>query len=427
MWTKWKSKLRNALDSQRQSQVILVKSINSNADNDDKKAIETKHLKVYRTIWTWIDAMAFVVGLSAFREAKINARMVFTASMICFAFVCLFYTIVVVWPSIPLLLEVICIYGVLIPATLKFILVLRDMHQVVPMYRFFENIVISHTTGRRSDDLVKEMNDAFKTVKIFIVVSALCFAVFVLYPMHAYVTEGQLIPIMRIEFPFVDQTIMKGYLIGQTFMLLFGFFAVVGSVAFDLAVLTLLMGFKSLVTLLLHDLDDYHEFSKEREASSTQYRDSFLKNICKKYNDIHRYLRYFQRIFAAITFHSICALYGSLICSVYAALNNGWISGYGFCLFCFVQLYVQCILGTFVLIQNDRMSQAFYLTPWYEYPISVQKIVLSLIHASTFNAVKLRIGPFAPLDMQTGLMVRILRYTYKFCSQTKIWAEVIAK
>ncbi|XP_037036894.1 uncharacterized protein LOC119074711 [Bradysia coprophila] len=412
MWATWKSKLRNALDRQRQSHVVLVKPINSNADKDDKNFIEAKHLKLYRTIWTWIDLMAFVVGLSAFREAKINARMVFTASTICFAFVCLFYTIVVIWPSIPLLLEVICIYGVLIPATLKFILVLRDMNQVVPMYRFFENILISHTSGRRSDDLVKEMNDAFNTVKIFIVVSVLCFAVFVLYPIHAYVTEGQLVPIMRIEFPFVDQTVIKGYLIGQSFMLLFGFLGVLGSVAFDVAVVTLLMEFKSLVTLLVHDLDDYEEFSKEVETYSTQYKDSFLKNICRKYNDIHRYLRCLQRLFGAITFHSICALYVSLICSVYAALNNGWISGYGFCLFCFIQLYVQCILGTFVDIQNDRMSDAFYLTPWHEYPITVQKIFLLLIHASTFNAVKLRIGPFAPLDVQTGLTVRILRCRY---------------
>ncbi|XP_037036797.1 putative odorant receptor 83c isoform X4 [Bradysia coprophila] len=412
MWAIWKSKLWNALDRQRQSHVVLVKPINLNADKDDKVFIEAKHLKVYRTIWTWIDLMAFVVGLSAFREAKINARMVYTASMICFAFVCLFYTIVVIWPSIPLLLEVICIYGVLIPGTLKFILILRDMKQVVPMYRFFENILISHTTGRRSDDLVREMNDAYNKVKIFVVVSVLCFAVFVLYPIHAYITEGQLIPIMRIEFPFVDQTVIKGYLIGQAFMLLFGVLGLVGSVAFDLAVLTFLLEFKSLVTLLVHDLDDYEEFSKENETYSTQYKDSFLKNICRKYNDIHRYLRCFQRMFADITYHSICALYGSLICSVYAALNNGWISGYGFCLFCFVQLYVQCILGTFVHIQNDRMSQAFYLIPWYEYPIRVQKIFLLLIHASTFNAVKLRIGPYAPLDVQTGLMITKSIFSY---------------
>ncbi|XP_037036795.1 putative odorant receptor 83c isoform X2 [Bradysia coprophila] len=412
MWATLKSKFRNALNRQRQFEVVLVKPVNPNTNTGDKNYIEAKHLKMFRAIWSLIDSMAFLVGVSAIRDENINARMALAALLISVTYPILFYTKFVVWPSVPLLLEVICIYGVLIPGTLKFILILRDMKQVVPMYRFFENILISHTTGRRSDDLVREMNDAYNKVKIFVVVSVLCFAVFVLYPIHAYITEGQLIPIMRIEFPFVDQTVIKGYLIGQAFMLLFGVLGLVGSVAFDLAVLTFLLEFKSLVTLLVHDLDDYEEFSKENETYSTQYKDSFLKNICRKYNDIHRYLRCFQRMFADITYHSICALYGSLICSVYAALNNGWISGYGFCLFCFVQLYVQCILGTFVHIQNDRMSQAFYLIPWYEYPIRVQKIFLLLIHASTFNAVKLRIGPYAPLDVQTGLMITKSIFSY---------------
>lgn len=33
--------------------------------------------------------------------------------------------------------------------------------------------------------------------------------------------------------------------------------------------------------------------------------------------------------------------------------QNGWISGYGFCIFCFVQLQILCILGTYV---NDQVS-----------------------------------------------------------------------
>lgn len=156
------------------------------------------------------------------------------------------------------------------------------------MNKFFENILVNHPIGRRCDDLAKEMKDAFNTVKIFVAVSVLCFALFVLYPMKAYVIDGQLIPVMRIEFPLVDQTRVKGYLIGQAFMSLFGILGMVGNVAFDLGVLMMLMEFKSLTTLLVHDLDDYHEISKKKERYPTAYQDSFLKNICKKYNDIHR-------------------------------------------------------------------------------------------------------------------------------------------
>nr|QGW45440.1 odorant receptor 67 [Bradysia odoriphaga] len=411
IWATWKSKLRTALNRHGQFQVISVKPVNSSTNTGDKNCIEAKHLQKFRAIWSLVDSMAFVVGVSLIRQKNINARMVLAALLLFVTYPFLFYTKLVVWPNVPFLLEVLCIYGALIPSTLKFTLIVRHVKQLTPMHDFFEKILISHTTGSRSDDLVKEMNNAYNTVKFFVVVSVPCFAVFVLYPVQAFVTEGRLIPIMRIEFPFVDQTDMKGYLIGLAYVSLIGFLAVLGNVAFDVTVLTFLLEFKSLVTLLEHDLHEYYEFSKEKETYSTQYRDSFLKNICKKYNDIHRFLLCFQRTFGNVTYHSICALYGSLICSVYATLNNGWIPGYGFCLFCFIQLYFQCILGTFVDNQQDRMSQAFYLTPWYEYPIRVQKIFLLLIHASSFNAVKLRIGPFALLDVQTGVTVTKLRWT----------------
>ncbi|XP_037036798.1 uncharacterized protein LOC119074632 isoform X5 [Bradysia coprophila] len=412
MWATLKSKFRNALNRQRQFEVVLVKPVNPNTNTGDKNYIEPEHLKNFRAIWSLIDKMAYMVGVSAIRDENINARMVIAALLIFVTHLLLLYTKIFVWPSIPLELEVFCIYGVLTPATLKFKLILRDIKRAIPMNLFFENILIGNPIGRRSDDLDREMNDAYNKVKIFVIASVLLFAVFVLHPIHAYITDGRLIPAMRIELPLVDQTEMGGYLFGVAYMMLIGILGVFGNVAFDVAVLTLLMEFKSLITLLEHDLDEYHEFSKEVETHSTQYKDSYLKNICKKYNDIDRYLRCFESTFGNIMYHSICILYGSLICAVYATLHNGWISGYPVCHFFFIQLYVQCILGTFVDIQIDRMSQAFYLTPWNEYPVRVQKIFLLLIHASSFNAVKLRIGPFAPLDVQTGVVITKSIFSY---------------
>lgn len=113
MWNTLKSKLENAWNRQNHLNVVLVNTISSNTGRSNR--IEANHLKTFRTIWRLIDLMAFVAGLSATKEVDINARMAFTALNIFLAFVCLFYTMFIVWPSIPLLLEVICIFGVLIP------------------------------------------------------------------------------------------------------------------------------------------------------------------------------------------------------------------------------------------------------------------------------------------------------------------------
>lgn len=111
--------------------------------------------------------------------------------------------------------------------------------------------------------------------------------IFSLYPIYAYVTENRLVAIMRIEFPFVDQTEMKGYLIGLAIMLLFGFLAVVGSVAYDFLVAILLFGYGSLVTLLVLDLEDFHEMWLNKTLSERD-QEKFLRNICLKFQDINR-------------------------------------------------------------------------------------------------------------------------------------------
>lgn len=118
MWAAWKSKVTQTLNRQCPVHIISINPINKiNNALSCNNIIIAKHLKIFRTIWRLIDLMAFIVGLSAFKEENINARQAFTASTIFFAYVSLFYTMFIVWPSIPSLLEVICIFGVLIPVS----------------------------------------------------------------------------------------------------------------------------------------------------------------------------------------------------------------------------------------------------------------------------------------------------------------------
>ncbi len=107
-WATIKSQIWNV-----QHEVCVVQSIDSIKNSDDN--IETEHLNTFRTIWQLIDVLANIVGVNTNEEVQINARIIFTTLLICFAFLSLFYTMVVVWPSIPTLLEAICIFGVLVP------------------------------------------------------------------------------------------------------------------------------------------------------------------------------------------------------------------------------------------------------------------------------------------------------------------------
>lgn len=89
-----------------------------NGNSDSKNDIESEHLKTYRAMWNLIDGLANIVGFSALKEMEMNYRLIFTSSLIVFGFFILFYTMAVVWPSVPTLLEVVCIFGVLVPVLL---------------------------------------------------------------------------------------------------------------------------------------------------------------------------------------------------------------------------------------------------------------------------------------------------------------------
>lgn len=173
-------------------------------------------------------------------------------------------------------------------ATLKFRLAVKKIKQIVSINKFFENVLINNPKGKRANRLAQEMTVAFRNMKIFVVLTVLCFGVFILYPVYAYVTEHRLIQLARLEFPFLNQTNLKGYLIGVGIMLLTSVSGVIGSVAFDLVILMLLLQYGSLVTQFVLDLEEYHELWTNIGEFSPQYRDYFLKNIFKKYQDINR-------------------------------------------------------------------------------------------------------------------------------------------
>ncbi len=115
-----KTTIQNVLHKNQNHQIIFVQpkksTENYNVNNEVINA--PKHLITYRTIWKFIDALANICGLSAFKKAEFsfgNYRLIFASFLICLAFPSLVYTIALNWPNIPTLLEVLCLFGILVP------------------------------------------------------------------------------------------------------------------------------------------------------------------------------------------------------------------------------------------------------------------------------------------------------------------------
>lgn len=98
-------------------QVIAVQPFESmrNSGSDNNVNIETEHLTACRTIWNFINFLAYFVGVDMNTEIEMNSRLVFTILSLITAYLSLFYSMVLVWPNVSVLMEVICIFGTLLP------------------------------------------------------------------------------------------------------------------------------------------------------------------------------------------------------------------------------------------------------------------------------------------------------------------------
>lgn len=117
IWALIKSKIQNIRNEQNQIRLVQPITSTENYDSSDDAGnnSELEHLRTYRTIMSLVNLLANIVGVSVYRDIEINFRLVATISLICVAFPSLFYTMAVLWPSVPTLLEAICIFGVLLP------------------------------------------------------------------------------------------------------------------------------------------------------------------------------------------------------------------------------------------------------------------------------------------------------------------------
>lgn len=107
-WAAIKSKIQSV--KAKKNPVIAVQPLNSTIND-----VEPEHLRIYKTIWSLLHLLGSIVGISAYKEMEFNLVFVITATMIFLTYPFLFYTMVVVWPDVSTLLEVICIFGVLTP------------------------------------------------------------------------------------------------------------------------------------------------------------------------------------------------------------------------------------------------------------------------------------------------------------------------
>nr|QGW45437.1 odorant receptor 64 [Bradysia odoriphaga] len=365
---------------------------------------KSNHYEVFNKINKINLLYGIVVGLSVENNWKYNNGTRWTKFMLIFGTGITVYSHFLVIAEPTKLIEVFSLFGIIIPAFAKFNVFVRTYPNAMAFIAFLRNVFKTITEGPSALVLQTHVEATFTIVKLCIFVQTLALFVFVWYPIYSYIVNNELVPIMPMQFPFVDQTTTGGFIVATLMMLKMGVWAYFGSVGFDLFLASLIDNYCALVKLLQQDLSDYIRMTRKGSGYSEQYKKAFFRNFLLKCQDKDRYIHLVNDAYADVIFKQFGMVYVCVNFIIYAIIRSNWYSGYGMLLFCLTEVYILCILGTAIKTENDNFSAAIYDIPWYDYPLAEQKKVLLLLHSSQ-NAMELWIGPVAPLNVESAMEI----------------------
>lgn len=152
---------------------------------------------------------------------------------------------------------------------------------------FIDDIFKANAEGPKAGVLKAHIDGTFTRIKVFVVIQTLALILFVCYPIYGYVANNELIQIMPMQFPFIDQTTVTGFIVGNLIMMKMGVWAYFGSVGFDLFLARMIYNYCALVKLLQQDIVDYIAMSKNINGAdgSKHYRKIFFRNFLLKCQD----------------------------------------------------------------------------------------------------------------------------------------------
>ncbi|KAJ6633935.1 hypothetical protein Bhyg_17934, partial [Pseudolycoriella hygida] len=185
-----------------------------------------------------------------------------------------------------------------------------------------------------------------RDLKIFTIgVLATC-GIFLLVPIMFYLPKNELIMLSPLQFPFIDQSTIFGYLTTNG--------------TFWIAVL--LIG------------DDFEQLDRmwADKSETLNCKRLFLRNICIRCQDMESYIAGVKSVFDL---------------KMFAFFSFSYISQ-SICLF--------------EIVKNEKLCAIICSTNWYEYDLLSQKEILSLLHLCQ-NSSELEIGPLAPMNLMTGV------------------------
>lgn len=110
-----------------------------------------------------------------------------------------------------------------------------------------------------------------------------------MFPVKAYLFDKEFVALIPMEIPFCDQSTLSGFLIANVMQGCYGFWACICTVIYGTCFITVIGSYTMGAELLAEDFRDLDEMWTGKIQVSVAYRHAFLRNICRKRQDMNWY------------------------------------------------------------------------------------------------------------------------------------------
>lgn len=167
---------------------------------------------------------------------------------------------------------------------------LNKRYLILSLFFAIRKICRQTECGKHADILRADLSDMYRTLKMFTVGIFLGGALYCGGPLKSYLVDGKFILIAPLEVLFINQNTPTGFAIANVVVSIIAGFGALGTILYGGLIIFGILMYSSQINLIGQDFKELDEMWAEDSSVSLAYKQSFLKNICIKRQDIQKYI-----------------------------------------------------------------------------------------------------------------------------------------
>lgn len=316
-----------------------------------------------------------------------------------------FFNIITAWSDVLKCIQASVFFGVIIQSITKLSMLTFESHSI---YGFTKSVITMMNNGKVS--VVEDhLNNAKAVTRSLMIIYTLAVIFLMLYPLVMLIIWMKLVPVLPFLFPCTTIDSMSGFAINYIFhgLILISTWHIHGS--YDVQFGFYAIMFRLKIDMMIIELDNFTILLNEHSKDMIEK----LKIIMIAQQDMHHYIKMFNKDFIAPCLITISACNASMLICLLLFVIIRWTAGLVIIMALMSQLLKSFICGTIIAIQMDRFLIALNSLPWQMMDMRTRKMfVVSIMMAQQLQRNSLNINFIGPLNMES--FTKILRVFYAF-------------